>query len=202
MDQLALKNIDTLLNINENTSIIFNNKEIIIVEDESVENINVDNDNLNIEYTLYFTFNQIFNILRNNNNENKIQLINNLNNSINNLYENIYFLKLIDENNTMDVTMDDICLKLDIITNKYSKTICYKIYEQIYSYLEYLSTAFVISHQIKPTYVTNIFKNKNDSDEGSNDVNSDNSDNSNNKSNDKSNDERNIDDLSDSEKKD
>ena len=55
MDQLALKNLNTLLNINENTSIIFNNKEIIIVEDDLMENI--DDNYLNIEYTLYFTFN-------------------------------------------------------------------------------------------------------------------------------------------------
>ena len=47
MDQLALKNLNTLLNINENTSIIFNNKEIIIVEDDLMENI--DDNYLNIE---------------------------------------------------------------------------------------------------------------------------------------------------------
>ena len=60
MDQLAFKNLNTLLNINENTSIIFNNKEIIIVEDDLMENI--DDNYLNIEYTLYFTFNQLINI--------------------------------------------------------------------------------------------------------------------------------------------
>ena len=63
MDQLALKNLNILLNINENTSIIFNNKEIIIVEDDLMENI--DDNYLNIEYTLYFTFNQLININKN-----------------------------------------------------------------------------------------------------------------------------------------
>ena len=76
MDQLALKNLNTLLNINENTSIIFNNKEIIIVEDDLIENID---DNLNIEYTLYFTFNQLINIIKEKAG-NKHQLIHNLNN--------------------------------------------------------------------------------------------------------------------------
>ena len=61
MDQQAFKNIDTLLNINENTTFIFNDKEILI-DEESPEHINPNN--LNIHYSVYFTFNQIFNCIR------------------------------------------------------------------------------------------------------------------------------------------
>ena len=162
MDQLALKNLNTLLNINENTSIIFNTKEIIIVEDDLMENI--DDNYLNIEYTLYFTFNQLININKNKYG-NKHQLIYNLNNSIDNLYENKYFLKLIEEHKSIDEIMEDICTKLDyMIETKYNK-ICEKLYEKTYDYFKYLSTGFVITGQVKPTYASNFLP---DSDDDSN----------------------------------
>ena len=165
MDQLALKNLNTLLNINENTSIIFNNKEIIIVEDDLMENI--DDNYLNIEYTLYFTFNQLININKNKS-ENKHQLIYNLNNSIDNLYENKYFLKLIEEHKSIDEIMEDICTKLDyMIETKYNKT-CEKIYEKTYDYFKYLSEGFVITGQVKPTSYDNIFSQESSSDNDSN----------------------------------
>ena len=166
MDQLALKNLNTLLNINENTSIIFNNKEIIIVEDDLIENI--DDNFLNIEYTLYFTFNQLINIIKGKNG-NKHQLIHNLNNSIVNLYENKYFLKLIEEHKSIDEIMEDICTKLDyMIETKYNKT-CEKIYEKTYDYLKYLSTGFVITGQVKPTYASNKFLPDSDDDSNASD---------------------------------
>ena len=165
MDQLALKNLNTLLNINENTSIIFNNKEIIIVEDDLIENID---DNLNIEYTLYFTFNQLINIIKEKAG-NKHQLIHNLNNCIDNLYENKYFLKLIEEHKSIDEIMEDICTKLDyMIETKYNK-ICEKLYEKTYDYFKYLSTGFVITGQVKPTYVSNNFLPDSDDEEISDD---------------------------------
>ena len=158
MDQLALKNLNTLLNINENTSIIFNNKEIIIVEDDLIENID---DNLNIEYTLYFTFNQLINIIKGKNG-NKHQLIHNLNNIIENLYENKYFLKLIEEHKSIDEIMEDICTKLDyMIETKYNK-ICEKLYEKTYDYFKYLSTGFVITGQVNPTYASNFLPDSDD----------------------------------------
>ena len=152
MDQLALKNLNTLLNINENTSIIFNNKEIIIVEDDLIENI--DDNYLNIEYTLYFTFNQLINIIKGKSG-NKHQLIYNLNNSIDNLYENKYFLKLIEEHKSIDEIMEDICTKLDYMIETKNNKICEKLYETTYDYLKYLSTGFVITGQVKPTYASN-----------------------------------------------
>ena len=57
MNQLALKNINTLLDVNEKTLFIFNNKEITINSDETTEHVN--ENNLNTEYALYFTFNHL-----------------------------------------------------------------------------------------------------------------------------------------------
>jgi len=165
MDQLALKNLNTLLNINENTSIIFNNKEIIIVEDDLIENI--DDNYLNIEYTLYFTFNQLINIIKGKSG-NKHQLIYNLNNSIDNLYENKYFLKLIEEHKSMDEIMEDICTKLDYMIETKNNKICEKLYETTYDYLKYLSTGFVITGQVKPKSYDNIFSQESSSDDDSN----------------------------------
>ena len=166
MDQLALKNLNTLLNINENTSIIFNNKEIIIVDDELIENI--DDNYLNIEYTLYFTFNQLINIIKGNT-ENKHQLIHNLNNSIENLYENKYFLKLIEEHKSIDEIMEDICTKLDYMIETKNNKICEKLYENTYDYFKYLSTGFVITGQVKPTYASNNFLPDSDDDSNASD---------------------------------
>ena len=164
MDQLALKNLNTLLNINENTSIIFNNKEIIIVEDDLIENID---DNLNIEYTLYFTFNQLINIIKGKNG-NKHQLIHNLNNIIENLYENKYFLKLIEEHKSIDEIMEDVNTKIDYMIETKNNKICEKLYEKTYDYFKYLSTGFVITGQVKPTSYDNIFSQESSSDDDSN----------------------------------
>jgi hypothetical protein len=169
MDQLALKNLNTLLNINENTSIIFNNKEIIIVEDDLMENI--DDNYLNIEYTLYFTFNQLINS-NGLTNKSSINLLRNLNNSIDSLYENKYFLKLIEEHKSIDGIMEDICTKLDYMIETKNNKICEKLYEKIYEttydYFKYLSTGFVITGQVKPTSYDNIFSQESSSDNDSN----------------------------------
>ena len=167
MDQLALKNLNTLLNINENTSIIFNNKEIIIVEYDLIENID---DNLNIEYTLYFTFNQLINIIKGKTG-NKHQLIHNLNNSIENLYENKYFLKLIQEHKSIDEIMEDVNTKIDYMIETKNNKICEKLYEKTYDYFKYLSTGFVITGQVKPTYASNNPDSDDDSDASDHDSN-------------------------------
>ena len=79
--------------MNEKTPFILKNKEIVIEDNENNitdEYVNTDN-NLNDEYTLYFTFNQLFNIIRSDN-INRRDLINNMNSAFNNLYDNEYFL--------------------------------------------------------------------------------------------------------------
>ena len=62
MNQLALKNINTLLNVDKKSLFIFNNKEITINTDESTEHVN--ENNVNTEYALYFTFNHLLNYSR------------------------------------------------------------------------------------------------------------------------------------------
>ena len=113
MNQLAIKNINTLLNINKKSLFIFNNKEITINDDETTEHIN--ENNVNTEYALYFTFNHLLNHPRLDN-----QLVNILNIALNNLYENESFIKFIENDTNLEEIMDDISLKLDIITEKYN----------------------------------------------------------------------------------
>ena len=139
MDQSALKNINTLLDINENTTFIFNdNKELIINDDDTNEHVNND---LVVEYTLYFTYNQVFNMLRSNNTtKTKNIMLSELNESINNLYDNVYFLTLLDNNKALDETMNDICLKLDVITEKYQNECTCN--DKMYNLFEYLTSEF------------------------------------------------------------
>jgi len=139
MDQSALKNINTLLDINENTTFIFNdNKELIINDDDTNEHVN---NNLVVEYTLYFTYNQVFNMLRSNNTtKTKNIMLSELNESINNLYDNVYFLTLLDNNKALDETMNDICLKLDVITEKYQNECTCN--DKMYNLFEYLTSEF------------------------------------------------------------
>ena len=114
MDFLPSQNLNTLLDINEYTSLIFDNKIITVNNDKTTEHIN---NAIDIEYTLYFTYNELFNVI-NQNNINKFKLINDVNNSINNLYENEPFLKMLDEHKSLDNIMNDLCLKIDIINEK------------------------------------------------------------------------------------
>ena len=116
MDQLALQNINTLLSIDEKSTFIFEDRKIIINKDESTEHIN--ENNINTEYVLYFTFNQLFNAIRHEN-ININPLIDELELALENLYGNESFLKLIDNDKHIDEIMNDISLKLDIIIEKY-----------------------------------------------------------------------------------
>ena len=143
MDRQAFKNIDTLLNINENTTFIFNDKEIV-VDEESAEHINPNN--LNIHYSVYFTFNQIFNCIRLDGIK-KNNLLDILNQAYDNLQENKSFLKLVSEDVELQEMMNDISLKLDLITEKnydYGDCgLCKKIKENMNLFWEYLLSDFI-----------------------------------------------------------
>ena len=128
MNQLALKNINTLLNIDKNTLFIFNNKEITINTDESTEHVN--ENNVNTEYALYFTFNHLLNHSRLD-----YELVNILNVSLDNLYRNESFIKVLENDTNLEEIMDDISLKLDIITERHNNRICNKIFNIAHSYL-------------------------------------------------------------------
>ena len=128
MNQLALKNINTLLNIDNKSLFIFNNKEITINTDESTEHVN--ENNVNTEYALYFTFNHLLNFPRLN-----YELVNILNIALDNLYENESFIKVLENDTNLEEIMDDISLKLDLITERYNNRICNKIFNIAHSYL-------------------------------------------------------------------
>ena len=59
MNLLPSQNLKTLLDINEYTSLIFDNKIITVNNDKTTEHIN---NSIDIEYTLYFTYNELFNV--------------------------------------------------------------------------------------------------------------------------------------------
>ena len=101
MNQLALKNINTLLNIDKKTLFIFNNKEITINTDESTEHVN--ENNVNTEYALYFTFNHLLNFSKSDH-----ELANVLNVALDNLYENESFIKVLENDTNLEEIMDDI----------------------------------------------------------------------------------------------
>lgn len=136
MNQLALKNIDTLLNINPDSELIFNNREISINNDESSEHIN--ENNISVHYSMYFTFNQLFNCM--NLNRSYIRV---MNYSLESLYNNNQFLKLVEEDSELEEIMDDISIKLDEITIKYNNNICNKVNDFMYDSIEYLNDQWI-----------------------------------------------------------
>jgi len=173
MDQQAFKNIDTLLNINENTTFIFNDKEILI-DEESPEHINPNN--LNIHYSVYFTFNQIFNCIRLEG-INKNDLLDILHQAFDNLQENNSFSKLVQEDNDLSHIMDDISLKLDLITEKnydYGDCrFCKKIMNNMNLFWKYLLTEFIKNlprtHSYHRSGYNNIIQTESTSDDSDND---------------------------------
>lgn len=128
MNQLAINNINTLLSINKDTLFIFNNKEIIINTDETTEHVN--ENNVNTEYALYFTFNHLLNLSRLD-----YQLANVLNIALDNLYENESFVKLVENDTNLEEIMDDISLKLDFIIERHNNRICNRFFNTFHSYL-------------------------------------------------------------------
>ena len=129
MNQLALKNINTLLNVDKKSLFIFNNKEITINTDESTEHVN--ENNVNTEYALYFTFNHLLNLSRSDH-----ELANVLNVALDNLYENESFIKVLENDTNLEEIMDDISLKLDLIIERHNKfRICNKFINIAHNYL-------------------------------------------------------------------
>lgn len=128
MNQLALKNINTLLNIDKKSLFIFNNKEITINTDETTEHVN--ENNVNTEYALYFTFNHLLNYSRSDH-----ELVNVLNVALDNLYENESFVKVLENDTNLEEIMDDISLKLDSIIEIHNNRICNKLFNIAHNYL-------------------------------------------------------------------
>ena len=154
MNLLPSQNLKTLLDINEYTSLIFDNKIITVNNDKTTEHIN---NSIDIEYTLYFTYNELFNVI-NQNNINKFKLVNDINNSIDKLYDNEPFLKMLDENKSLDNIMNELCLKIDIINEEINNSYTYRcirfndklmtyydrLCEKMYDYCKDLSEAVIL----------------------------------------------------------
>ena len=122
MDTLAINNINTLLNIDDDTQFMFNDKKLIL-----------DKNSKDIEYGLYFTFHEIFYIV-NNTNSNKNTHLRNINDALNNLYDNKQFIDLVDNNENLKNIMDDICEKHEVLTEKYmNKNFCHVIMDELYN---------------------------------------------------------------------
>lgn len=110
---IAIDNINSLLDINEDTKFMFENNKLIL-----------DKESNSLDFGLYFTFHEVFNIITTTNINRNI-LLTNLNNVLNNLYNNNQFIDLIDNNDDFKNIMDDICDKTDILTEKYmNKNMC------------------------------------------------------------------------------
>ena len=127
MNTFALNNIDILKSLNENDKFSFDKYELI---KEFMKN----NNSISTEYGLYFTFHEIFTLI-DNGTRNRDEILRDVNNSIDNLYENDFFLNLIDENSEIKEMMDEVCTKVDILTEKYlHKSFCRVIADELYRY--------------------------------------------------------------------
>lgn len=127
MNTIALQNIFLLQSLNEKDTFSFNDHKL---------NINTDNNNiLELEYGLYFTFHEIFTLI-NKTTLNRNEIIVDINNSIDNLYDNEYFLNLEKENDSFKDIMREICLKTDMITEKYlHKSTCRIISDDLFKHI-------------------------------------------------------------------
>lgn len=140
MNSYALQNIDFLSLLNENDKFSFN--EYKLVKDEK----GTDNP-ITTEYGLYFTFHEIFTLIDSNTRDRDSILID-LNNSIDNIYENQFFLNMIDNNNNIKEIMEEICTKVDILTEKYlHKSFCNIMFDELWR--QYLNVIKSITLNIR-----------------------------------------------------
>ena len=154
MNQIAVNNIKTLLSINEDTELIFNERKISINSETNTEHVN--ENNMNIHYSIYFTYNQIMNSSNINRN-----CIDGMNISIDNLYDNIQFQKIIQEDHVLEEIMDDICIKLDNITVKYYNNICNRINNNFYDNIKYFNNKWTELLEIVSKNMPHIVRNTN-----------------------------------------
>ena len=126
MNTYAFNNIDILKSLNDNEKFSFIGYDLI--KDKKIDDKNI------FEYGLYFTYHEIFTLI-DNGTKNRDEILTDINNSIDNLYENEYFLNIIDENDNIKNMMDEVCTKVDILTEKYlHKSFCRVIADELYRY--------------------------------------------------------------------
>ena len=173
MDILALDNINTLTNIDEDTLFMFDDKTIIINDDDSNYKIRSSASlasltllELNFEYGFYFTFHQSFTILENNINRN--EFITDLNNALNNLYNNKQFTNIIDSNDNIKEMMEEISSKLDILTEKFlNKNFCQIVMNDLFrkSVLHFRSIVNPYRNIVEYEYNESDYESTDDSDD-------------------------------------
>ena len=125
MNSNALHNIEFLSLLNENDKFSFNEYKLVKDEKGTGEPITT-------EYGLYFTFHEIFTLIDSNTRDRDNILID-LNNSIDNIYENQFFLNMIENNSNIKEIMEEICTKVDILTEKYlHKSFCNIMFNELW----------------------------------------------------------------------
>ena len=154
MNQIAVNNIKTLLSINEDTELIFNERKILINNEQNTELVN--ENNMNIHYSIYFTYNQIINSSNINRN-----CIDGMNISVDNLYDNIQFQKIIQDDHVLEEIMDDICIKLDNITVKYYNNICNRINHNFYDNIKFFNNQWTELLEMVSKNIPHIIRNTN-----------------------------------------
>ena len=174
MDLLALDNINTLTNIDEDTLFMFDDKTIVINHDDDDSNYKIRSSGdtgltlleLNFEYGFYFTFHQSFTILENNINRN--EFITDLNNALNNLYNNKQFTNIIDSNDNIKEMMEEISSKLDILTEKFlNKNFCQIVMNDLFrkSVLHFRSIVNPYRNIVEYEYNESDYESTDDSDD-------------------------------------
>ena len=139
MNTSALQNIKTLSSLNDNDKFLFIDYNLMITDD-----LPSDYNIIQLEYGIYFTFQESLNSSVSNRN-----LINDINISIDKLYDNKFFLNKLETNERLSSLMDDVCVKIDIITEKYNKkNYCNNVLEELFNRSIVYCKSIVKYHQV------------------------------------------------------
>jgi hypothetical protein len=139
MNTFASQNINTLTSLNDNDKILFIDYNLTITDD-----LPSDYNIIQLEYGIYFTFQESLNSSVSNR-----TLINDINISIDKLYDNKFFLNKLESNERLSKLMDDLCVKIDIITEQYNKNnYCNNVLEELFNRSIVYCKSVVKYHQI------------------------------------------------------
>ena len=113
-NEISKNNLKLLVSLKEDDKLSSNKIELHIQDGEY---INVD-DELELEYSIYFTFHELFLMKLTNNYKDKVRILNDINISINNIYNNHQLNQMISENERFHKIICDIDEIYDIIYEK------------------------------------------------------------------------------------
>ena len=139
LNQTALNNLKILLNLKKDNNII-SHKTKLQIQNEYVQ---IDN-TLELEYAIFFTFNQIF-LSKFNETINQEILIENVNSAINHIYENKQLNDLMENDEQFNEIIQFIDSTYDIIcenNKKYNSTFCEKLIpylsDKLFSFYQFI----------------------------------------------------------------